>query len=1011
MNKIHSSEQAFCSAPARPIRKQENPAKTAATSIEPATNTLTAAQQQPARAAPGEPVPLTGSSQDTKAPEITTAPLTKALSSWNIGPPAKQRRTMPQPSRALRARMQYDREVMASLLQGRPVSDPAQLLQMIREGLYPQEAGIPVTASMDAVRELLLPQASSYPLKMLHRALSQEQFHALMDETLARLLMRDHCWLLRYLPERLLTPAFLDACIADDDASAPWILQRFPDHPIAVEILVRNDPYVLYKLPREEHTMALKKLAIQQDPRMISLFGQDPEPDFGELCMIALNKGGKYLGNIPKKRITPEMVERALSRKPIARLVDVPEKFLTNYLSDHQCEQAMLAAEPVRFKSYGEESPYPRLFLKRWPALMPYRARFFHWLSGLPQEERTESLCAEFVQQFPKALHLIPRHILQRHPEWEASAQAPAPLRLTDYMTHLPAQLRDNESPETQRACREFCNQKGAFVCLGPLQEKSSIPPWVLLRASPQEQARWLPPHLIRQLLRCGGPGNSARDWGLTTPLSISAEGLLCPVQTNLCPPEAAIIPIATYNRLQFCNPFVLPNQGLGWELQDRLEQHRQETEPQLSQAPVWETNLQTDQDWQPHGGRVLYQTGPGLCRRLKFLRAGEPLAEWLAESAVQDFALQHQHRLGLQSEIPIPKGFWRVPIHLLPQPVDKGMKSELAVQDTDQAPYYLAFEFTTCNEDYSYLAWQKDSDGGHTRGEAGMARAFHDLGVWSSLGVVHSSTAALFHSVDDKRPEVVLLELFFDLESGIPCYPGRLARWRNSATDQSDWGFSGLRDLGDIELYGTIASFRSWADTCWKYPAYSQRAAYVNIVCSNLLVGLLHYMRQNRDSPDWHYLDEHGCQRLAGWLDTQFSTFLQGLLGEATRLEHLFPDPACYRDWLTHTAREILYWSAPQNQGDKPCFAAHLLNQGRPCPSLYPGHPVSHHSYEEEYFDASGEECLGPFGGKLPLFSLVRGFHLLACKLADRLEGPDPTPLDAPVTHSSQACPPGTQD
>ncbi|WP_196220854.1 hypothetical protein, partial [Sansalvadorimonas verongulae] len=176
------------------------------------------------------------------------------------------------------------------------------------------------------------------------------------------------------------------------------------------------------------------------------------------------------------------------------------------------------------------------------------------------------------------------------------------------------------------------------------------------------------------------------------------------------------------------------------------------------------------------------------------------------------------------------------------------------------------AFEFTTQNQDYSCLAWQKDANDSVKQAEEGMARTFHDLGVWSSLGVLHSSTAALFHNFAGNRIEILLPELFTAFDSAITAFPGSLSYWDTKATEQSDWGFTGLRDIGDAEFYGTI-SMHSWKDSSWQFPTFSQRAAFVNIACSNLMAGLLHYMRLHKTSTDWYYRNQASCQRLADWI------------------------------------------------------------------------------------------------------------------------------------------------
>ncbi|WP_196221086.1 hypothetical protein, partial [Sansalvadorimonas verongulae] len=131
-----------------------------------------------------------------------------------------------------------------------------------------------------------------------------------------------------------------------------------------------------------------------------------------------------------------------------------------------------------------------------------------------------------------------------------------------------------------------------------------------------------------------------------------------------------------------------------------------------------------------------------------------------------------------------------------------------------------------------------------------------------------------------------------------------------------------------------------------------------------------------------------------ADWIDTHFTSFLQSLLGDETRLGDLFPNLRCYKLWLNSTAREILYWSAVQNREGQECFARHLRDTGRPCRKLYPEHPLHYRTYPDDFTGTQGRDHLALTTFKMPLFFLIRGFYLLAYKLADRLEGPDSTPV-----------------
>ena len=127
--------------------------------------------------------------------------------------------------------------------------------------------------------------------------------------------------------------------------------------------------------------------------------------------------------------------------------------------------------------------------------------------------------------------------------------------------------------------------------------------------------------------------------------------------------------------------------------------------------------------------------------------------------------------------------------------------------------------------------------------------------------------------------------------------------------------------------------------------------------------------------SPGWASFLEEACNR-----------YLATLLGDGTRLEMAFP-AGVYQQWLYRTAREMIYWTARQTEGQEG-FGLHFNRDGRPCAELYPGHPQLkgiRYGVADEFTEEAGES-LGTDSGKLPLFYLMRGIYMLTAKVADRL-------------------------
>ncbi|MTI11788.1 hypothetical protein E1189_01650, partial [Sansalvadorimonas verongulae] len=333
----------------------------------------------------------------------------------------------------------------------------------------------------------------------------------------------------------------------------------FPDHPIDFEALVQIEPETIISVPPHHHTQTMKEQAVKDIPWLLYYFQDDPDPGYSRLCRVALSQDGEVLGYIPTRRITIDMVELAVDSKVIPRVHHIPESMLTPDLF-----QRLLLKAPAANNAYGASRYYPENFLERCPALMPHRSRFFHWLKGLPVAKRTEKLCAEFIQQFPDATHLIPERILSRHPEWQRKRPLPP-----DLDCHCISLWR---LPKTEpEACRDWFNQHGPLVRFSEEDLRPGTPPWVCLTGDPKVHRNWLPKHLINHLVRYGGPDGPAALWE-TTLETISEYALLYPAQELCCPRGVALVPFQTRKRLMFCRPFVLRNQSLGWELQNGID-------------------------------------------------------------------------------------------------------------------------------------------------------------------------------------------------------------------------------------------------------------------------------------------------------------------------------------------------------------------------------------------------------------------------------------------------------
>ena len=771
------------------------------------------------------------------------------------------------------------------------------------------------------------------------------------------------------IPEHMKTPETLQPLLdslPDFERSnlLKWISVDAPDlfdRLVTLEQAVRIDPIDTCYRRADELTPALRQLAVEQNHQTIWYMRSVTDQEYGRLCDLALEQSGEALDYILAPWRTPERVDRALRHQSLPSFETIPAHLYTT--------ERLKAALPNTTSTRLRCS-----FLTDWGLWDTLKTQPL-WIASIPEDERTEELYREYVSRFPGDLSYIPASLLRKNPEWL--------LARTRSTVYLPLS-------EHQRV--------GPCYGLPPTQETPSVhseinrQPWALALAPWDHQLTQLPQEYKEKILANGGTAGLA-DTLAAPPLHLEPEALLDPVQEHHCSLRAGALPDQARIQLMCAQSLPLRRPQEGQALLRKMDKEFLTLEKQLQDKalPGWQP--QADAVWTRQGGRTLVHTDESGCVHMKFHRKDEPLDTFTAEKAAQDFALDHPE-LGWHSEIPVPQGMRLVRLEDLPVPSGQ-FPDPLEVYSYDGQDYALAFCFTTRDDSYDTPAWQPDAVHGRERAEKGLLKALHDIGIWSSMGAVHTSTIHLYHhfyeSVD-ARPEL-LLSAFFNPKTG---YPGTLHYWNSKAIQPSDWGYSGLRDLGDQELYPYITTYNESTDAEWMSIDISRRGSFVNAIAHNILGALLHYMRLHRDSnPDYHYKKNQSVTALAKFIKEGLDTLLDGLVGKDSRLEDFFPqDPNgtknIFAEWLHLTAREMIYWTAPQKLGTD-CFAEHLANDRRPSAELYPGHPrLQNVRYGSDYTEPEGES-LGSENGKLPLFYLVRGLYLLAIGLVNPPQQPEP--------------------
>ncbi|USE36215.1 hypothetical protein [Endozoicomonas sp. SCSIO W0465] len=590
-------------------------------------------------------------------------------------------------------------------------------------------------------------------------------------------------------------------------------------------------------------------------------------------------------------------------------------------------------------------------------------------LDALPESCRSFDLCQRALKSKYPYIEAVPLSILEDHPDLLLSAA-----EQYNGLSKIPPRLR---TPDVCCAALAACspgevNETMAFV---PDAVRKTLPYDLLLAVAPG----YLPLEIREAMVA---------NVGTTLPLPYRQMKPILDQRLLMEPLEQVPFGELKFSSSVFLKkilmstgPFHLRNRSLGHALQQAIQQHCQQrtTELRRGELPLLERTVSEKSI--NYGGRTLMlRAGDGFTR-MKFLRKGESLDDFFREEAVHRFAHGHALTTLLMSEVPQPVGMKLVPIDQLPVNLLSGFRSELERLPFGDQMYYLVYEFTTRNQDYSTLAHQKDSNGDSTLAEQGLFKACHDLGLWSSLGAAHTSTINAYHNFQENRKELFLCFMFNSGRS----LPGALTGWDSGATDESDWAYSGLKDIGDMEFYPRITSYFDARDTdALLLIGFDQRAAFMSAFVENMIAAVLHYARMHRDDPDYHYRNAEGRAKLGSFIDTAIGAYLSGLMGKQVKTEAYFESPEIYRQWLDKTTAETALWTARQDLNTD-CFARSLEQTGCYSAEVYPDQKESDDRYPKD-FTSHNRDNLGCNNGQFGLTLLVRGLYQVAAVLAVRL-------------------------
>ncbi len=832
--------------------------------------------------------------------------------------------------------------------------------------------------------------------------------------------LKQNVWCYESLPLWLTTPEFDQRCLEIGVLSASLlgkiaIRSQQIDYAALVEMNVDNIEHV----PAEHQSFELCERVIEKNAYLIKHIS--PSVSFyQQLCILAVWDDAGALRYIPRDQI-PEII-RILAESDhhySIKLKDTPEHLVT-YQRCCEAIQGSRSSKEARYIPARIFREHPRLAEEILEYLPPEYSP--NILKNLPDELKTEDFCHRYLRKWPQNIEGCPLPFLRRHPEWiERSLENGGGYNLYA----LP------ESWRSVGLCQRALKSDDPHIEAIPVSMFEDHPDLLLLAAEGFQGLSKIPPRLRTADVCCAALAaadspDEANETMARVPDAVRKvlpydlllavapgylpqeirEAMVANGDTTLPIPYRQMKPIldqrhlveplaqVPYGELKYSSsvflkkvllstgPFNLRNQARGHALQQTIQQHCQQRTMALQQGKLPLLGRPVAKKSVIYGGRTLMFWARNGFTRMKFLRKGELLDDFFREEAVHRFAYEHALTALLKSEVPQPVGVKLVPVDQLPEHIFSGFHSELERFSFADQSYYLVYEFTTCNQEYSTLAHQKDSNGDSTRAEQGLFKACYDLGVWSSLGAVHTSTINAYHSFKDNRRELFLCFMFSNRHS----LPGALTGWDTRATDESDWAYSGLKDIGDMEFYPRITSYLDAQDASILIPVgFDQRAAFMSALVENMIAAVLHYARMHRDDPDYHYKNAEGRAKLGSFIDQAIGACLSGLMGKQVKTEAYFESPEIYQQWLNKTTAETTLWTARQDLNTD-CFARNLEQTGRYSAEVYPGQKKKTEYRYPEHFTSYGQDNLGCNHGQFGLTLLVRGLYQVAAVLAAKL-------------------------
>jgi hypothetical protein len=479
-------------------------------------------------------------------------------------------------------------------------------------------------------------------------------------------------------------------------------------------------------------------------------------------------------------------------------------------------------------------------------------------------------------------------------------------------------------------------------------------------------------------------------------------------------PLKRTLAPVTVLNFLSSC--YQSTNANKETHISAIAQSLKNHLNKELANLPLDEINNDFSQAKVTGGRTIQVNTSETTAIFYKFRKKDEPLNEFIKEGYFLEFLhttdAGKQLRSQLWSDIPTLQKMVSIPVNLLPDCAFNCEDSFERYNDGNNVECVDVLIFAG-SKDYLQYAHKVDIANPQQpfiKSETGLLKACHDIGVFMSHGIYHTSTLPAFHHMGDNRRWIALHMLLRQLhDKPVREFPqertefsmvGTLECWDTIATARPDYGWTGIRDLADCEFYGEIFTTltRTGCQGLKLFQAVTQNILAANTTCECLLAAILLYARLHNSQDSYHYKNKDQHKQTAKFIENLFTTFLKARVqNETINLQEFMQlTKTDYTTWLNRATTELLYWTAKQtiitsNETDNTdkldiydCFANHI-HQGKLPDILFDDDIVpSCIEYPQSFTNIGNRNGnnLGPYNSILPLLALLNFMILLNARL-----------------------------